>query len=63
MRSGLGIVGVGYVSGFPWITGRQETDYADRLLEIMRESQEQFVAADQARLGEMAAAMERYPAE
>ncbi|MDR2374437.1 MAG: hypothetical protein LBD77_10195 [Bifidobacteriaceae bacterium] len=42
---------------------RQETDYVDRLLEIMRESQEQFVAANRAQLDEMAAALERYLAE
>jgi hypothetical protein len=32
----------------------------DRLLEITRQSQEQFIAANQAQLNEVAAAMERY---
>jgi hypothetical protein len=41
---------------------REKTDYVDRFLEIMRTAQEQFVAAHQDELNEMAAVIEQYVA-
>jgi hypothetical protein len=39
---------------------RQQTDYLNRLGELLRQAQEEFLAAHQAQLDEMAAAMEQY---
>ncbi|MDR1442391.1 MAG: hypothetical protein LBJ02_08415 [Bifidobacteriaceae bacterium] len=39
---------------------REETSYVDRVLEILRESQERFIAAHKSELDEMAAAIEQY---